>query len=174
VEVEGVVQVSLKDPFLVEPVGGAFGVAVKPESGVGDAASGDSLFDEASREDSGLVDEDAGEGKALDEGGAALVLTAREDKGILSVAQGDIDTVLGLKVLEGEAEGGKEREKVVEDISTEGEDGFTAEGELLVVEGGHSPEDEAEGGSQGFTAADGAVADDGVVVEGGGGRGPPG
>lgn len=64
----------------------------------------------------------------------------------------------------GEAERLKGGEEWGEEVTFDGGNGFSAEGEGLAVEVEEGPEDEGEGHTGRLTAADGAVADDAVEV----------
>ena len=76
----------LQDPLPVKPVLGPLGVAVEPQPGTGHAASGHGLLHETAGHQGRLVQEDAGQGHTLNEGGAALVLAAHEVEAVFPLA----------------------------------------------------------------------------------------
>lgn len=173
VEIEEMFFGGFLDPFLEEPVGGAFGVAGQPDLAAWHRASGAGLFDKRPRHKGGLIEEDAGEGDPLNQGRAAFVTAAIEEEGILDTAEAESNQVfIGLTVHK-EAEFRQSGQHLGEQISFNAGEGSAAEGELSVAEPSHSPAKEAEAEAKRFATAHGAVAEDSVQVVEGGRIGPP-
>ena len=63
--------------------------------------------------------------------------------------------------------------ELLQEVSAQAHHAFPAEGELLPLEAGHGPADEAQPHAQGFSAAHGPVADNGVMMPVRGPGAPP-
>ena len=85
-QVKDIPALTLKHPFFVEPVHGAFGVTVKPELAPRDRASGESLLNEGPRHKRDLVKKNACQGHALNKRITGFVTTSEEVVGIAMTA----------------------------------------------------------------------------------------
>ena len=70
----------LEDPLLIEPMLLIFRITVKPKAASLDAAPCNGLFDEGARHQSGLIQQDAREGTALNKRRAGLISAAEEEE----------------------------------------------------------------------------------------------
>lgn len=174
VEVEKIVLLFFLDPFLKEPMLGGIGVTGEPEFSIWDGAAGKGLLDKGFWHEDDFIQEDTGEGNTLNEGSTVLVFSAKEVENIGVSSEADGDLVFGVGEFAGEAEGLEDREEGMEEVAVNGGDGFAAEGELLIVEGAHSPAEKGEAEAESFATAGGAVAEDGVAVMERGVMAPPG
>ena len=70
----------LEDPLLIEPMLLIFWITVKPKAASLDTAPCNGLFDEGARHQSGLIQQDAREGTALNKRRAGLISAAEEEE----------------------------------------------------------------------------------------------
>ena len=174
VEIKAVLFPCLLDPLPVEPVKGMLRIAAEPVPRARHRTAGQCLLHKGAGHQGDLIQQDPGQGDALDEGGAAFIPPAEEVKPVFAPAQPH---------RKHPPPGGKPApvphppqngEEGLQQVALEGEDGFAAEGKILAGKAVGRPHHEGEGKTQRFAAAHRPIAEDGVFLAVRGAGAPPG
>ena len=173
VQVEHPLFLRLAHPFPIEPVARPLWVAAQPYLASRRRAPGRRLLHKGAGHQRRLVQQRPGQGNSLNQGGAALVAPAVQEKGIFPAAEGHGQSVFAAPLPDAEPHVPQHGQHAGEHIALHRRQRGPAQGELSPLEPRHGPAEKGQAQAQGLAAAHRAVAEDSVPVQPGGAVAPP-
>ena len=162
------------NPLPVKPVGGIFGVAVKPQLGPLHRAPRAGLLHKGAGHQRRLIQQHPGQSHPLNQGGAPLILAAEEIEGINPPPEPHRQQMLRTLFRAGKPQLPQHRHQPIQKVAPQSPHGFPAQPEPLPLKPPHGPAHKGQPHTDGLSAAHGAVADNGLQLPTGRPVTPPG